>query len=1040
MSSEPLRPTTLRLPGALLTALCLSLVLFGLGCSDDTDGGGELGDVGGEDTAVDADIEPDAGPSRDTDAAGDTRRPRDTDNDWDWDIGGEDASVGPFELAEIVPPSGPVEGGNRVRILGSGFERDTRVFFGSSEMDVDVTTEQMLGLVPPASGPGPVTVKAISPGGETRTLVDGYEYVEGLQIDSVSPSRVPTTGGVEVAIRGSGFGPDSAVSFSGEPALRTRFVDEELLRVVTPPRRRGLVDVRVTTRNDSKVGERALEYFEPLEVGQIRPASGPTAGGQTVTVEGSGFRSDMSFSFGGGPADVINVDPQASSAELRAPAHTAGLVDVVAETSQDSAIMADAYLYRDTDTPELAAISPGFGPASGGTEVELRGWGFDASGLEISFGGQAATVVDRGPSFARVETPAGTPGAVDVVMSDASGELDRLDDGFDYREDVWIDDVSPSEGPSDGGTEVTLEGSGLASVDRVVFGGLDAAFTVDSDTQITATTPAHSAGQVDLVVEREGVEATFRDGFLYTEQLEVWGFTPIRGSVAGETYVEVRGRGFYGTVAAFFDEEPATGVQRIDRNNLRLYTPAHPSGEAKVRVETNESSAEAPYEYEYFNPASRFGGASGGPVDGAVNVSVYAQGGGPVAGAFVMLSTRADTPYWGVTDENGQITLSGPDVLGPQTVTATAKDFSSATMQTVDAENITLFLTYLNAEPDGGGGGGSETPYGTIRGEVGTRAKLADPDNESSYDMAVVGTTTPGTHSGRVDPGEGAVVWGSGDYEIRSRIGDLAVVALCGVYDESTDTFDPQYMAVERYMYVSDRQEYEVDLLCDIPLDQTATVKLVNPIYSPQGPDNNRVRVWWNFGIDGFFESPLVARGLSDVLEIPRQPAAAGQLSDITYRFSGGSFSGDYAPSTQSFLEGVTDLSSTVVMPPLLDVPEAASPSVGGTVQNDTIIFQVDGPHYADFYSARMMDSEGLPVWEFVVPGDQTSIRLPDFPDFSVLPEELRPEPVPEGRIYLTVIGIEAQSSFVLEEFSYRDLQLDEWRGYSLTRWSFLMP
>jgi hypothetical protein len=1011
-------------------------VLVAAGCSDEAADG---------DAAVDADR--DAGqtdttrvdvPSEDTSVPPDARRPRDTDDNWDWDIGSSDADEEPFGLTEVVPPSGPVAGGNRVRIVGGGLTGDVSVFFGGRQLDVEVSGGQLVGYVPAASGPGPVTVKAIAPDGETVALVDGYEYVEGLKIDSITPARVPTSGGIEVTVMGRGFSPRTAVSVDGEPALRVEVIDDRRLRMLVPPGRRGFADVRVTTEAQSRLVERGIEYYEPLEISRVRPASGSVDGGDLVTIEGQGFAAETEFGFGGRDATLVDIDPQASTATVEAPAHPAGLVDVTAQTPTDNAIFQDAYLYREDDAPHLAAASPRFGPTSGGTQVELRGWGFDASGLEIQLGANAATIVDQAASYAVVETAAGSAGPVDIVMADSQGELDRLEDGFEYREDVWIDKVTPDESTTDGGVEVTITGTGFSDADRVAFGGIAAGFSVVSDTEISATVPAHGAGPVDVVVERNGIEATLRDGFLYTEELQVWGFDPARGAVAGGTYVELRGQGFYGALEVLFDDLEAPVVQRIDRNNVIAYTPPHAPGEVDVAVESDTQRAGAPFRYEYFNPSSRFGGASGASVDGAVNVSVFSRGGGPIPNAFVMLSTREDTRYQGVTDDNGQITLSGPDVLGPQMVTATARDYSSATIQTVDAENITLFLDFLNADPNPGGGNGEGPPYGTIRGEVTMQGKMADPHKQNTYDMAVVGTTRSGRYGRTINPGPGAIVIGSGDYEIRSRIGDLAVIALCGVQDEDTGTFEPKYMAIERYLFVSDRGEYDIDLMCDIPLDQTADVKLINPVYSPSGPDNNQVRVWWDLGFEGVFEGPEVARGLSDVLQVPSMPDNSGLLSDMSFTFVAGSFTGSYAPSTQTHLDGVVDLSQTIVMPPLLDVPEPISPPIGGTIQNNTITFQADGPYYPDFYSVSFLDEEGLPIWQFVIPGDENSVRIPEFPDFSFLPSDQRPNPLDTSRIYMTVIGIRAEPAFSFESFSYRDLSLDAWRAYSLTRWSMV--
>jgi IPT/TIG domain len=63
--------------------------------------------------------------------------------------------------------------------------------------------------------------------------------------------------------------------------------------------------------------------------------------------------------------------------------------------------------------------------------------------------------------------------------------------------------VIPDSGPSVGGTPVKIFGSNLTGVDRVTFGGIDAAsFTVISDTEIDAVTLPSPAGPVNIVVTK----------------------------------------------------------------------------------------------------------------------------------------------------------------------------------------------------------------------------------------------------------------------------------------------------------------------------------------------------------------------------------------------------------------------------------------------------------------------------------------------------------------------------------------------------------
>ncbi len=78
--------------------------------------------------------------------------------------------------------------------------------------------------------------------------------------------------------------------------------------------------------------------------------------------------------------------------------------------------------------------------------------------------------------------------------------------------------ISPTSGPTAGGTAVTLAGTGFLAGATITFGGAAAtAVTVVSPTQITATTPADSAGAVNVVVTNpNGLSGTLTTGFTFT--------------------------------------------------------------------------------------------------------------------------------------------------------------------------------------------------------------------------------------------------------------------------------------------------------------------------------------------------------------------------------------------------------------------------------------------------------------------------------------------------------------------------------------------
>lgn len=93
-----------------------------------------------------------------------------------------------------------------------------------------------------------------------------------------------------------------------------------------------------------------------------------------------------------------------------------------------------------------------------------------------------------------------------------------------------ISSVTPAFGPTAGGTLVTIAGSGFQTGASVTFGG-SAASSVNtlSAATITALTPAHAAGAVNVVVTNPDAQsATLVNGFVYAASTAFYTLTPCR--------------------------------------------------------------------------------------------------------------------------------------------------------------------------------------------------------------------------------------------------------------------------------------------------------------------------------------------------------------------------------------------------------------------------------------------------------------------------------------------------------------------------------
>jgi hypothetical protein len=172
--------------------------------------------------------------------------------------------------------------------------------------------------------------------------------------------------------------------------------------------------------------------------------------------------------------------------------------------------------------PAITSASPSSGAMVGGTVVTVTGTGFDtaAGGTIVTIGGGAATAVSVSSSTSLTcTTPAGMAGPADVVVSTSGGSA-TLTQGFTYLRPVpTIASLSPSSGGMEGGTVVTVTGTGFdtaAGGTTVTIGGVAAtAVTVTSETSLTCTAPAGAAGPADVVVSTSGGSATLAQGFTY---------------------------------------------------------------------------------------------------------------------------------------------------------------------------------------------------------------------------------------------------------------------------------------------------------------------------------------------------------------------------------------------------------------------------------------------------------------------------------------------------------------------------------------------
>jgi hypothetical protein len=150
---------------------------------------------------------------------------------------------------------------------------------------------------------------------------------------------------------------------------------------------------------------------------------------------------------------------------------------------------------------------------------------------------------------------------------------------------VSVTIVTPNAGVLAGGTAITITGTNFHAGLTVTLGGVAAtSVVVVNDTTITAVSPAHAAGLVDLVITNTfGQTETFVGAFSYLRTV-VSSLDPNHGVLAGGTSVVITGANFTTGMTVTFGGTAATGVTFIDSGHYVAITPNHAVGPVDVVV------------------------------------------------------------------------------------------------------------------------------------------------------------------------------------------------------------------------------------------------------------------------------------------------------------------------------------------------------------------------------------------------------------------------------------------------------------------------
>ncbi|MEQ1892209.1 MAG: IPT/TIG domain-containing protein, partial [Planctomycetota bacterium] len=524
-------------------------------------------------------------------------------------------------LTVVAPTQGPEAGGTSVTLRGSGFDMNalTVLFDGAAASALQVLSEDTLTCVTPPGARGAVAVLVRGVDG-SATLTDAFVYgTPRPRIDALEPDHGSALAPAAVHLRGAGFlaagaGPNR-ITFGGLVATEVVVVSDERVDCQAPAGTPGTrVDVRIANRHGTHTLAAGYRYHLQPALTGLEPAVASPVGGSVLTLHGAGFAVDQAGSaqvfLGTKPATGVVVLDDGTLTCLVPPGTPGAVVDVRLENANGSALLAGAFLYR--RAPELSGVAPAALSPLGGALLTLSGAGFSSATLPVvRVGGVAASaVVVVDDTRITCVAPAGSPAQqVDVEVANENGS-GRLPAALRYFATPDLVARSPASGTPQGGTTVTLTGSGfltdVVGPNAVTFGGVPArSVTTVDDTRVRAVTPGGTPGSaVDVQLTNSNGVDLLPAAFRYHLEPSLASLAPASGAAPGGIQVTLSGSGFQrdsaGVATVLFGAAPATGVSVLDDQTLTCLAPGGVSGTTVlVQVTNRNGTTHEPVAFAY---------------------------------------------------------------------------------------------------------------------------------------------------------------------------------------------------------------------------------------------------------------------------------------------------------------------------------------------------------------------------------------------------------------------------------------------------------
>ncbi|ESO84871.1 hypothetical protein LOTGIDRAFT_131466, partial [Lottia gigantea] len=297
----------------------------------------------------------------------------------------------PADITSIAPAIGSIHGGLDITIAGNGFTTidDTSVMINSQPCPLKSVSVSMIVCTTPANSEMTAAV-AVTSNSQVYTVSQTFAYANNKSVAITEISPVSGFAGDSVTITGTGFNGDqskNSVSFNGVECTVTASsltsITCTLGNVAAGPHS------VIVMNSDTGLSDDDTTFTYQMIASSLSHISGSVAGGQTLTITGSGFVTASMVVTICGEACALDLEASQTSSSyvcITPPSTTVVSLnkqcDVVVQ--QDAITQTLSYSYDNAITPEITGVSPSRGGTAGGTRLTITGTGFGSISADMS--------------------------------------------------------------------------------------------------------------------------------------------------------------------------------------------------------------------------------------------------------------------------------------------------------------------------------------------------------------------------------------------------------------------------------------------------------------------------------------------------------------------------------------------------------------------------------------------------------------------------------------------------------------------------------